>query len=137
MPAPISSISICSPPTPTMPNLLVAHGQNLVRLARFAEAFAAFDKATQIDPANGDAWSGLAFAASRTGRPDITLHALTMRSQNLPENPATLFLWARLTIRCIRSSRPSSTITVFLRPPPAKCPDQEWQARQRLQILGK
>ena len=76
-------------------DLLVAHGQNLVRQARLNEAFTVFDKATQIDPANGDAWSGLAFAAFRTSRPDVTLHALTMRSRTLPENPATLFLWAQ------------------------------------------
>ncbi len=49
--------------TPNDPELLVAHGQNLVRLGRFPEAFAQFDKATQIDPANTDGWSGLAFAA--------------------------------------------------------------------------
>src|SRR5208282_5228393 len=76
-------------------DLLVAHGQNLVRQAQMEEAAKVFDKATQIDPANGDAWSGLAFAAFRTSRPDVTLHALTMRSRTLPENPATLFLWAQ------------------------------------------
>ena len=39
---------------PVDPDLLVAHAQNLVRLGKLTEAFAIFDKATQIDPANTD-----------------------------------------------------------------------------------
>ena len=75
-------------------DLLVAHGQDLTRQLNFAEAFAVFDKATRLDSANADGWSGLAFAASRTNRPEVTLHALTMRSKYQPEIPSTYFLWA-------------------------------------------
>ncbi len=63
-------------------SLLVAHGQNLIHLRKYGEAFAAFDKATQLDAANTDAWSGLAFAASQTNQPSVTLHALIMRSNS-------------------------------------------------------
>jgi Flp pilus assembly protein TadD len=118
-------------------NLLVAHGQNLVRLARFTEAFTAFDKAAQIDPANSDAWSGLAFAAFRTSRPDVTLHALTMRSRTLPENPATLFLWAQAYDSLHQKQQAAAYYHRFLQAAAGKMPDQEGQARQRLQILEK
>ncbi len=118
-------------------DLLVAHGQNLVRLARFAEAFTVFDKATQIAPANGDAWSGLAFTAFRTSRPDVTLHALTMRSRALPENPATLFLWAQAYDTLHQKQQAAAYYHRFLQAAAGKFPDQEWQARQRLQILEK
>jgi tetratricopeptide (TPR) repeat protein len=118
-------------------NLLVAHGQNLVRQARFTEAFTTFDKAAQIDPANGDAWSGLAFAAFRTSRPDVTLHALTMRSRNLPENPATLFLWAQAYDTLHQKQQAVVYYRRFIEAAAGKMPDQEWQARQRLQILSK
>jgi tetratricopeptide (TPR) repeat protein len=118
-------------------DLLVAHGQNLVRVARFAEAFTAFDKATQIDSANGDAWSGLAFTAFRTSRPDVTLHALTMRSRILPEIPATLFLWAQAYDSLHQKQQAVAYYHRFLEAAGGKFPDQEWQARQRLQILEK
>ncbi|HKN20848.1 MAG TPA: tetratricopeptide repeat protein [Terracidiphilus sp.] len=118
-------------------DLLVAHGQNLVRLTHFPEAFTAFDKAAQIDPANGDAWSGLAFTAFRTGRPDVTLHALTMRSRTLPENPATLFLWAQAYDTLHQKQQAAAYYHRFLEAAAGKMPDQEWQARQRLQILAK
>ncbi|MFZ0338426.1 MAG: tetratricopeptide repeat protein [Terracidiphilus sp.] len=118
-------------------DLLVAHGQNLVRLAHFAEAFTVFDKATHIDPANGDAWSGLAFTAYRTSRPDVTLHALTMRSRVLPENPATLFLWAQAYDTLHQKQQAAAYYRRFLQAASGKFPDQEWQARQRLQILEK
>jgi tetratricopeptide (TPR) repeat protein len=118
-------------------SLLVAHGQNLVRQARFTEAFTAFDKAAQIDPSNGDAWSGLAFAAFRTSRPDVTLHALAMRSRTLPENPATLFLWAQAYDTLHQKQQAAAYYRRFLEAAAGKMPDQEWQARQRLQILEK
>jgi tetratricopeptide (TPR) repeat protein len=118
-------------------DLLVAHGQNLIHLARFTEAFNAFDKAAQIDPADGDAWSGLAFAAFRTSRPDVTLHALTMRSRNLPENLATLFLWAQAYDSLHQKQQAAAYYHRFLEVAAGKMPDQEWQARQRLQLLEK
>ena len=96
--------------------LLVAHGQNLVHEGQFAQAYAVFDKATQIDQANADAWSGLAFTASRTNRPDVTLHALTMRSSMSPENASTLFLWATAYEHCTKRSRLQPTIGDFSMP---------------------
>lgn len=123
--------------TPQDADLLVAHGQNLVHLSRFAEAYAAFDKATKIDPANGEAWSGLAFAAFRTSHPDVTVSALTERSRTLPENAATLFLWAQAYDTLHQKQQAAAYYRRFLEAAGGKFPDQEWQAHQRLQVLEK
>ncbi len=121
--------------SPDDPALLIAHGQNLTRLLKYAEAFAAFDKATQLDPANPDGWSGLAFAASKTNQPAVTLHALTMRSKYLPEVPSTYFLWAISYDALHQKAAAATYYHHFLNSSAGKYPDQEWQARQRLQVL--
>jgi len=123
--------------TPSDSALLVAHGQNLVRLLRNSEAFAAFERATQIDPANADAWSGLAFAASKTSQPAVTLHALTMRSKYLPEVPSTYFLWATAYDSLHQRQQAAVYYHHFLESSAGKFPNQEWQARQRLKLLEK
>jgi tetratricopeptide (TPR) repeat protein len=123
--------------TPNDVALLLGHGQNLVRLLRYAEAFAAFNKATELDPANADGWSGLAFAASRTNQPAVTLHALTMRSKYLPEVPSTYFLWATAYDSLHQRVQAVAYYQHFLDSSAGKFPDQEWQARQRLILLSK
>jgi len=117
--------------------LLAAHGENLIGQMKFQEALQVFSKVTQKDPADGDAWSGLAFAASKTGQPSITLNALTMRSKLLPENASTYFLWATSydTLRDRKSA--IKYYQQFLEAAAGKFPDQEWQARQRLELLKK
>jgi cytochrome c-type biogenesis protein CcmH/NrfG len=123
--------------TPNDTALLVEHGQNLIRLVQFKGAFDAFDKATQVDPANADAWSGLAFAASRTNQPAVTLHALTMRSKYLPEVPSTYFLWATAYDSLHQRGQAVAYYQHFLDSSGGKFPDQEWQARQRIILLSK
>jgi Flp pilus assembly protein TadD len=123
--------------SPEDPKLLVAHGQNLIRLLKYAEAFAAFNKATRLDPGNGDGWSGLAFAASRTNQPLNTIHALTMRSKLLPELPSTYFLWATAYDTLHEKAQAAAYYHHFLDAAAGKYPDQEWQARQRLMVLEK
>jgi tetratricopeptide (TPR) repeat protein len=115
--------------------LWVGHGQNLVHLLRYPDAFAAFNKAAQLDPDNAEAWSGLAFTASRTNQPDVTLHALTMRSKFLPEVPSTYFLWATAYDNLHQREQAGTYYQRFLDSSAGKFPDQEWQARQRLKIL--
>jgi len=122
---------------PNDPALLVEHGQNLVRQGMFAPAFAAFDKATQIDPASGDGWSGLAFAASRMSQPAVTLHALTMRSKFMAENASTYFLWATAYDSLHQKMEAATYYKYFLKAAGGKFPNQEWQARQRLLVLEK
>jgi cytochrome c-type biogenesis protein CcmH/NrfG len=115
----------------------VAHGQNLVHQLQFAPAYTAFEQATQIDEANADGWSGLAFAASRISRPDVTIHALTMRSRSLPENSSTLFLWATAYDSLHQKDQAIVYYRRFLDAAAGKLPNQEWQARQRMQVLGR
>jgi tetratricopeptide (TPR) repeat protein len=123
--------------SPKDPDLLVAHAQNLTRLLHFPEAFAVFDKATQIDPANAEGWAGLAFTASKTNQPSITLHALTMRSKYLPEVPSTYFLWATSYDSLHQKVEAVTYYRHFLEASAGKFPNQEWQARQRIQLLTK
>ena len=120
---------------PEDPALLIAHGQNLIRQLKYAEALVAFDKATRLDAANADGWSGLAFAASRTNQPSITLHALTMRSKYLPEVPSTYFLWATAYDTLHDKAQAAAYYHHFLDASAGKFPDQEWQARQRILLL--
>lgn len=123
--------------TPDDSGLLIAHGQNLIRLLKFPEAFAVFDKATQLNSADADGWSGLAFAASKTAQPSITLHALTMRSKYLPENPSTYFLWATAYDTLHDKASAATYYHHFLDSAAGRFPNQEWQARQRLLVLEK
>lgn len=122
---------------PEDPGLLVAHGQNLVRLQKFPEALAVFEKAAERDPANGDAWSGVAFAASKAAKPSVTLHALTMRSKYLAENASTYFLWATAYDTLHDRAEAAAYYHHFLDSASGKFPNQEWQARQRLIDLEK
>jgi Tfp pilus assembly protein PilF len=121
--------------TPNDPDLLVAHGQDLTRQQKFVEAFVAFSKATGLDAANADGWAGLAFAASRTNQPAVTLHALTMRSKYLPEVPSTYFLWATAYDTLHQKVEAATYYHHFLDAAAGKYPNQEWQARQRLLML--
>jgi predicted Zn-dependent protease len=121
--------------SPNDPALLIDHGQNLIRQFKYTQAFAVFNKATQLDPANADGWSGLAFAASRTNQPSITLHALTMRSKYLPEVPSSYFLWATAYDTLHQKAAAATYYHHFLDSSAGKFPDQEWQARQRLKLL--
>jgi tetratricopeptide (TPR) repeat protein len=122
---------------PNDPDLLVAHAQNLVRLGKYPEAVAAFDKATRIDPTNSNGWSGLAFAASKIKQPVITLNALLMRSKLVPDNASTYFLWATSYDTLHQKEQARAYYHHFLEASAGKFPNQEWQARQRLQLLEK
>jgi len=123
--------------SPNDPVLLIAHGQNLIRQLKYEEAFAVFDKATQVDPADADGWSGLAFSASKTRQPAVAIHALTMRSKFLPEVASTYFLWAISYDALHRNAEAATYYHHFLDASAGKFPDQEWQARQRLILLEK
>jgi len=123
--------------TPRDADLLAGHGQNLIRLHRYPEALKAFQSATEIDETNGEAWSGLAFAAFQTHQPGLTLHALTIRSKYLPESATIYFLWATAYDTLHDKKQAAAYYHRFLDSAAGKLPDQEWQARQRLALLEK
>jgi tetratricopeptide (TPR) repeat protein len=118
-------------------SLLVSHGQNLVRQQLYAQALAAFDKATKLDSASADAWSGIAFTASKLHQPSLAIHALTMRSKFLSDVPATYFLWATSYDTLNDRVAAITYYDHFLESSGGKFPDQEWQAKQRLLVLEK
>jgi predicted Zn-dependent protease len=122
---------------PRDPELLVPQGQNLIREQKYPQALQTFSTATEVDPTDGDAWSGMAFAASKTGNPSMALHALTMRSKYLPENASTYFLWATSYDTLHDRNAAITYYHHFLEAAAGKFPDQEWQARQRLLLLEK
>lgn len=123
--------------TPNDSVVLVDHGQNLIHQQQYKEALAAFQQAAQLDPNNGDAWNGLAFTASRTQQPQLTLDALTKRAALLPENPATLFLRATAYDTLHDKKNAIAAYKQFLTAAAGKFPDQVWQAKQRLALLEK
>lgn len=116
--------------------LLVGHASNLVHEQKDAQAYAVFEKVTKLDPANAEGWGGLAFTASRIGRPSVTLHALTMRSELEPENASTYFLWATAYDSLNQEKQAAVYYHHFLDAAAGKFPNEEWQARQRLKALG-
>jgi tetratricopeptide (TPR) repeat protein len=118
-------------------DMLVAHGQNLVRQQQYPQALAVFNKVTQLDSASADAWSGIAFAASKLHQPSLAVHALTMRSKFLPDVPATYFLWATSYDSLNDRVAAITYYHHFLESSGGKFPDQEWQAKQRLLVLEK
>ena len=122
---------------PDDPALLVGHAQNLVRQTKYSAAFAAFDKATRLDPKNADGWSGLAFTSSRIHQPAVTLRALGMRSRYMPENPSTYFLWATAYDSLHDRSQAATYYHHFLDAAGGKYPSEEMEARGRLKALEK
>jgi predicted Zn-dependent protease len=121
--------------SPNDPDLLVGHGQNLVHEGKYPEAYAAFDKATKLDPASAGGWSGLAYVASKTNRPSVTINALTMRSKYLPEVPSTYFLWAAAYDTLRDKVNAARYYHHFLESSGGKFPSQEEEARHRLILL--
>ena len=120
---------------PNDPALHDARGQILIRRQRYEEALAVFHKALAKNPADVDAWSGIAFADSELHRYTDELQALSMRSKYAPDNPPTLFLWATAYDNLHQSKAAADFYHRFLVAAQGKYPDQEWQARHRLVAL--
>jgi len=55
----------------------------------------------------------------------------------LPENTSTLFLWATAYDSLHQKTQAAAYYHRFLEASAGKLPNQEWQARQRLQILER
>lgn len=123
--------------SPDDTDLLKAHGQDLLEEHKFADAFAAFARLVQIDPSNGDGWGGVAFAAYKLQKPNVTLHALTMRSRVQPETPFTYYLWASSYDALHDRTQAVVYYHHFLDTSAGKFPDQELEARHRLAAMGK
>jgi tetratricopeptide (TPR) repeat protein len=117
--------------------LLAARGDALVREGQYAQALPVLEEATQLAPLNGNAWSSLAFAASKTSRPGMVLTALSMRSKVMSETPATYFLAATAWDTLHQPGRAAQFYRQFLSVAGTGFPDEVWQAKQRLAVLAK
>lgn len=123
--------------TPTDAGLLDAHGQVLIREQHDAEAMAVFRRAVTAKADDVEGWSGIAFAASKLGRYQEELAALSMRSKFAEENPSTLFLRATAYDNLHQTRAAAEYYHQFLAAAQGKYPDQEWQAKHRLVALEK
>jgi tetratricopeptide (TPR) repeat protein len=117
-------------------DILAGQGQNLLRERLYPQAQGVFERAVKLKPDDGDAWSGLAFAASENKQYSTALHALSMRATYLEETPASYFLWATSYDNLHLSKSAQEYYRKFLAVSAGKFPDQEWQARHRLVALG-
>jgi predicted Zn-dependent protease len=116
--------------------ILAGQGENLIRERQYLQAQTVLERAVRLKPDDGDAWSGLAFAASEDKQYSVALHALTMRAKYLEETPATYFLWATSYDNLHQSKQAQEYYHRFLAAAGGKFPDQEWQAKHRLVALG-
>jgi Flp pilus assembly protein TadD len=121
---------------PEDPSLLAAYGDSLVRQQHYAEALPVLQKAVALKPDDGNAWSGLAFAASQQHNYQLVLDSLSARSKYLQETPATYFLWATAYDNLHHTKQAADYYKLFLAAAKGQFPDQEWQAKHRLIALG-
>jgi tetratricopeptide (TPR) repeat protein len=121
---------------PENEEILAGQGENLIRERQYLQAQPVLEQAVRLKPDDGDAWSGLAFAASENKQYSVALHALSMRAKYLGETPATYFLWATSYDNLHQSKQAQEYYHRFLAAAGGKFPDQEWQAKHRLVALG-
>ena len=105
-------------------------GQTLIKQKKFPAAAKEFMAAVKLKPDWGEAYTGLAFAASEAKDYPLAIKALDMRAKFFPE---------RSRISCGPPPMIISTIStgtqnyhLFLNTANGKYPDQEWQAKHRL-----
>jgi tetratricopeptide (TPR) repeat protein len=117
-------------------DVLAAQGENLLRERLYPLAQQVLERAVKLKPDDGDAWSGVAFAASENKQYAVALQALSMRAKYLAETPPTYFLWATCYDNLHQSKQAQDYYRKFLDSADGKFPDQEWQAKHRLVALG-
>lgn len=128
---------------PNDPKLLDALGSTQVMQGKDAAAEATFEKAVGLRAAFGDdqAWAEteghLAFAASKNNDPQTCLQALAARATVLPNSPTSLFLEATADDHLHKRREAIKAYQAFLAAAGGKFPDQEWQAKERMEMLEK
>jgi predicted Zn-dependent protease len=123
------------------PTLLDDRAEALIRLHRPAEAEKLLKQAV-VNPAAfptpaafADAATHLAFAAAEIDDPRITLQALSLRAKVQPPSPSSLFLEATANDDLHQSTQAAVLYKKFLAAAGGNFPDQESQARRRLDEL--
>ena len=131
--------------TPNDPTLLDDYGSNLLHLRRYAEAEAVLKRAVADPtafPSPDDlaaAYSDLAFSASESNDPTLTLQALDSRAKVAPNTPGSVFLAATAHDKLHEYKRASELYKQFLEMAKAeannKFADQVWEVEHRLIAL--
>lgn len=122
---------------PNDAEVAATRGQVLIREQKYPEALQMFQRAVKVRQDDSDAWSGIAFAASKTGQYQLVVDALTTRSKLVSETPVTYFLWATAYDNLHQYKQSVEYYQLFLKSALGKFPDEEWQAKQRLAVLEK
>ena len=122
---------------PDDPELLAEYGSALVRQGRFAEAVVALKRSLAARPGDAGAWSGLAFAASKTGEFPLVLTALTERKKYVAENASSYFLRGQAYDKLHNTKEAADNYRQFLAMAGGKFPDQEFQVRHRLMAMER
>ena len=127
--------------TPQDGDLLSEWADSLIRQKRSAEAQPVLERAvaaTFSSPsAKARAAAELAFAASVNHQPQVVLRAISIRSETEPLDATTAFLLATARDTLHQSREAAGAYRQFLELANGKLPDEEWQAKQRLQILSR
>ena len=107
-------------------------GEALLREKRFPQAQEEFITAVKLKPELGEAYGGLAFAASENKDYELVIRALDARAKRLPEVPITYFLRASAYDHLRDTKKAAANYHLFLNTANGKYPVQEWQAKHRL-----
>ncbi len=128
---------------PDDPRLQVDWADCLIRQKRSAEAEPILQEVLSetgtvaSNDVRANAAGMLAFAASKNGEPAVALQALAIRGQLAPATAPYTFLSATAHDRLHHTKQAAEQYRLFLQQAGGKFSDQEWQARQRLQILDR
>ncbi|MEO6964803.1 MAG: tetratricopeptide repeat protein [Acidobacteriaceae bacterium] len=117
------------------PNLLTAVGENFLHEKKWAQAVKMFQESLHIEPAQADAWSGLAFAALENGQYRLVLTALDERAHYLKDGPSTFFLRASALDHLHRGREAISFYQQFLSAAHDQYPTEQREAWQRIHAL--
>ncbi len=121
--------------------LMTEWADSLIRQKRDPEAQTLLERAlteqfkTPADKVR--AASELAFAASANHQPELVLRAISIRNGISPLDATSAFLLATAHDSLHQSREAAGAYRQFLELANGKFPDEEWQAKQRLQLLSR
>jgi Flp pilus assembly protein TadD len=124
------------------PEVLDALGSVLVKEQKFADAQGVLERSVAMrerfaSPQDwGLAEEHLGYAASKNGRPQVTIEALKARDTVLPSSPSSLFLDAISYDALHQRSEAVQMYKAFLAAAGGKFPNEEFEARHRLVALA-
>jgi tetratricopeptide (TPR) repeat protein len=110
-------------------------GQALLREKKDPDAEREFLTTVKLKPDFGEAFGDLAFAASENKDYALVIRALDARVKLIPEIPITYFLRASAYDHLHDPRKAAANYHLFLNSAKGKYPDQEWQAKHRLNAI--